>query len=69
MLASSERDGVTSRYFPGMPEGFPTRGDYRVMRALLRMACLLHGRPDVSNRWSGHETRMAMHAKRIGHRA
>jgi hypothetical protein len=58
-------EGGGAEYFPGMPEGFPHRGDFRAMQTLVRMARLLHGWPDCSRRWPGHEWRLREHTRRV----
>ena len=57
--------GRAEKYFPGMPEGFPTRGDVRVMRALVRMTGMLHGYAERSWRCQGHRLRFRDHRQRI----
>jgi hypothetical protein len=53
------------KYFPGIPQDFPNRGDLRVVRALARMAWMLHGPVAPSARWPGHRMRLKDHQHRI----
>lgn len=72
-VGQAGRDGGDGRprgaggaeYFPGMPEGFPGREDFRVMRALIDMARVLHGWPEFSRRRPGHQLRLCRHGLRI----
>jgi hypothetical protein len=57
--------GLGQTYFPGVPEGFPNKGDVRVARALVRMARMLHGFVEPSSRRPGHELRLREHRARI----
>jgi len=50
---------------PGMPVGFATRGDLEVIRALVRMAVILHGFVEPSRGRPGHRARWLWHMRRI----
>jgi hypothetical protein len=57
--------GSKAEYFPGMPQGFPTRGDVRAARMLARMATMLHAGISPSSRWPGHAERLCGHRRRV----
>jgi hypothetical protein len=61
----ANRRAAAAAYFPGMPEGFPTRGDFRVMKALAKMTWMLHGFAEPSSRCAGHRDRLKAHRQRI----
>ena len=50
---------------PGMPDGFPTKQDFEVIRALVRMAVILHEFVEPSANRPGHRFRWLGHMRRI----